>query len=115
MIANTTKTTTTRKPGTFSRARKLLLALGGLAVAGSMMAATPAMAHDRYEGRRDFDRHEFRHDYVRREFVPAIVCDPLVVTDQIWVPARYELETRWVHGHEFTERVCVEPGHWVCR
>ena len=113
MIANTT-TPTTRKPGKFTKARKLLLGLGGLTVAGILMGAAPAQARDR-----GFERHdrEFRHDVIiHRDFGPAVVCDPVdIVTDQIWVPARYEFETRWFHGHPFTERVLVEPGHYVCR
>ena len=107
----------TRKTGIFGKARKFVLGLGALAVAGTLMAATPAMARDRGDDRgRGPERREVRHDeIVRHDFVGPIVCDPIApVVGQIWVPARYELETRYLHGHAFTERVLVEAGHYVC-
>lgn len=56
---------------------------------------------------------------------PVEVCRPVVVAEpvyrieyvKVWVPERYECRTRWIgYGCErryITERVCVEPGHYV--
>ena len=135
MIRNTENTAkTTRKTPLLTKARKLLLGIGGIAVAGCMMAASPAQARDRFvDHGRGFERHderrddrhderrdernEFRQDVVvRRDFIAPVVCDPIAPpVEQVWVPDRYEFQTHWIHGREFTERVCVEAGHWVCR
>ena len=117
---------TSLKSNRFGNARKWLLGIGGVAVAGIMMAAAPAQAGERHEDHGRFERHEIRRDVViRHDVVVAppvyvsvasapVVCAPVVAAPvQIWVPDRYEIRTCRILGCKITERVLVEPGHWA--
>jgi hypothetical protein len=90
-VKNATTTT-----GFKGKARKLVLALGGLGLAGVLMGAAPAMAHD----------------------VVQVGVEPGIVVGyhhhRIWVPAHYELRTYYFHGRPVTEQVFV-PGHFIWR
>ena len=89
------KTTKTQTSGFRDKARKALLGLGALAIAGVLAGAAPAMANDR-----GFDRHDDRR-------VPELRHD------RFWVPDRYEFRTHLERGRTITDRVLVEAGHWV--
>jgi hypothetical protein len=123
MFGNKPNTAAKTKTGRFTKARKILLGVGGITLAGIMMGASPAMARDRdYRGDR-FERHdrfehrEFRHDIVVGGYIdPVVVCDPVPApVNQVWVPDQFEVVTHWHHGRPFAERVLVTPGHWVCQ
>jgi hypothetical protein len=88
---------TTRINGIRGKARKILLGLGVLAIAGTLMSAAPAMANDR-----GFERHDDRRI-------------PELRHDRFWVPDRYEFRTHDDCGRIVTDRVLVEAGHWVDR
>jgi hypothetical protein len=76
------------KTGVKSKARKLLIGFGSLAVAGVLMGASPAMAHERVEVvrvpepcvrvpirveiARHFEHH--RHVIVERIVTPVVPC-----------------------------------------
>jgi len=89
---------TTRNPinGIRNKARKVLLGLGALAIAGTLMSAAPAMANDRFDRPDDRRPPELRHD-------------------RFWVPDRYEFRTHFDGGRTIRDRVLVEAGHWVDR
>jgi len=95
-INKSTKNATTTT-GFKGKARKLVLVLGGVGLAGVLMSAAPAMASDRVE--------------VRVE--PGIVVG-FHHHHRIWVPAHYELRTYYVNGYPATEQVFV-PGHFIWR
>ena len=130
-------TTPARKTILRNKARKLLLGLGGLGIAGVLMGAAPAMARDHgdYRGheivRRDYG-HDLRRDViVHRDYIDPVVCEPtaavvydtpvvcdapvVVETDPIWVPDRFEFRTHLEFGRSIRERVLVERGHWFRR
>ena len=88
---------TTRINGFRGKARKVLLGLGALAIAGTLMRAAPAMANDR-----GFERHDDRGALELRH-------------DRFWVPDRFEFRRHDDHGRTVTERVLVEAGHWMER
>jgi hypothetical protein len=115
------------KSSRFSSARKCLLGMGGIAVAGTLMAAAPAQARDRFEDHGRYERRDFHHDRVIVRSAPIVidsapvvvaappvVCAPVApIPVQIWVPDQYEIRTHRVLGCRITERVLVVPGHWV--
>lgn len=90
-INKNAKTATTGFKG---KARKLVLALGGLGLAGVLLGAAPAMANDRVD--------------IRVE--PGIAV--ALHHHRLWVPGHYEFRTHYVHGCAVTVRVFI-PGCFI--
>ena len=72
MFRTTSTTATTARTGLGGKARRIVLGLGLLGIAGIAMSAAPAMAHDDHDrdGRgREYREHEFReHEFREHEF-----------------------------------------------
>jgi len=84
---------------------------------------------ERCDYRRPVEICRPRYDYCRPVVEvcrPVVeICRPVVIAEpvyrieyvNVWVPERYEVRTRWVgYGCErrfISERVCIEPGHYI--